>query len=105
MKMKKIKKIIGRRAVYTGKGYPFLKEVQIYKIMRQIDTNDPDSVEFYESDEEIAYAGGIKPSDRVEVQPVLPDGRLSWVTSDPYFRDLTLLSSNKSKSQKGEKKS
>lgn len=98
--MKKAKQIIGRRAIYTGKDHPYLQEVKIVMVMIQTNPNDPESILCLRSDEEIAEAGGVKPSDRVEVQPVLPDGRLSWVSSDPRMADLRFINSNKPKSKK-----
>ena len=82
-----MQKIIGRRARYKGKEHPYLNEVVIRAMIAQEpdELDDPDNHLYLDNDADIAAAGGVKPDDRVEVQPVLPDGRLSWVTSDPRF--------------------
>ena len=50
---------------------------------------DPDDVQILRSDEEIAAAGGVQVTDRVEVVPFLEsEGRFSFVTSDPRACDL-----------------
>ena len=86
-----MKRIIGRRASYKGKEHPYLNEVVIIRAMIAQDTDDVDNHLHLDNDADIAAAGGVKPDDRVEVRPILPDGRLSWVTSDPRMRDLTLV--------------
>ena len=89
-----MEKIIGRRARYKGKEHPYLEEVVIVRafIAQEPDeVDDPDNHLYLDNDVDIAAAGGVKPTDRVEVQPVLPDGRLSFVTSDPRLADLEFL--------------
>jgi hypothetical protein len=89
-----MKKIIGRRARYKGREHPYLEEVVIVRafIAQESDElDDPDNHLYLDNDADIEAAGGVKPTDRVEVQPVLPDGRLSWVTSDPRLSDLEFL--------------
>jgi len=89
-----MEKIIGRRARYKGREHPYLNEVVVIRAMiaqEPDEFDDPDNHLYLDNDVDIAAAGGVKPDDRVEVRPVLPDGRLSWVTSDPKFRDLLLL--------------
>jgi hypothetical protein len=86
-----MEKIIGRRARYKGKEHPYLEEVVVVRAFIARDTDDVDNHLYLDNDADIAAAGGVKPTDRVEVQPVLPDGRLSFVTSDPRFVDLEFL--------------
>jgi len=86
-----MEKIIGRRARYKGREHPYLREVVIVRAFIARDTDDVDNHLYLDNDADIAAAGGVKPTDRVEVQPVLPDGRLSWVTSDPRLADLEFL--------------
>ncbi|MFA6566675.1 MAG: hypothetical protein WCS96_00540 [Victivallales bacterium] len=86
-----MKRIIGRRARYKGKDHPYLKEVVIIRAMIEPDADDPDNHLYLDNDADIEAAGGAKPTDRLEVRPVLPDGRLSWVTSDPKLKDLKFI--------------
>ncbi len=86
-----MQKIIERKARYKGTEHPYLKEVVIIKAMISNGSENPDDHLYLDNDADIAAAGGVKPTDRVEVQPILPDGRRSWVTSDPLFKDLELL--------------
>lgn len=86
-----MKKIIGRRARYKGKEHPYLNEVVVIRAMIAQEPNDPDNHLYLDNDADIADAGGVKPTDRVEVRPVLEDGRLSWVTSDPLLCDLDFV--------------
>jgi len=83
-----MKRIIGRRARYKGKEHPYLSDVVIIRAFIAQDTDDVDNHLYLDNEADIEAAGGVKPTDRVEVQPVLSDGRLSWVTSDPLLRDL-----------------
>lgn len=86
-----MKKIIGRKARYKGREHPYLREVVIIRAMIEQDTNDIDNHLYLDDDADIEAAGGVKPTDRVEVRPVLEDGRLSWVTSDPRLKDLEFI--------------
>jgi hypothetical protein len=86
-----MKRIIGRRARYKGKEHPYLSDVVIIRAFIAQDTDDVDNHLYLDNDADIEAAGGVKPDDRVEVRPVLPDGRLSWVTSDPRMRDLKFV--------------
>lgn len=86
-----MEKIIGRRARIIGREHPYLQEVVI---VRAFISQEPDELEdvdnhlYLDNDANIAAAGGVKPTDRLEVQSVLPDGHLSFVTSDPRRADL-----------------
>jgi len=89
-----MEKIIGRRARYKGEEHPYLSQVVIIRAMiaqEPDEFDDPDNHLYLDNDADIEAAGGVKPTDRVEVRPVLPDGRLSWVTSDPRMIDLEML--------------
>lgn len=86
-----MKKVIGRRAKYTGKEHPYLDEVVVIRAMIALDPKDPDNHLYLDKDADIAAAGGVKPTDRVEVCPILPDGSASWVTSDPLMKDLKFI--------------
>ncbi|OQA82308.1 MAG: hypothetical protein BWY28_03255 [bacterium ADurb.Bin236] len=86
-----MKRVIGRRARYKGKERPYLSEVVVIRAFIAQDTDDVDNHLYLDNDADIEAAGGVKPTDRVEVQPLLPDGRLSFVTSDPLLRDLDFV--------------
>jgi len=80
-------KIIGRKARYTGREQK-LDRVLIVAAMLSRDPDDPDEHLYLKTDKEIVDAGGVKPTDRVEVRPIHPDGRVSWITCDPLWSDL-----------------
>ena len=86
-----MKRVIGRRARYKGKERPYLSEVVVIRAFIAQDTDDVDNHLYLDNDADIEAAGGVKPTDRAEVQPILPDGRRSWVTSDPLLRDLEFV--------------
>lgn len=85
-----MKRIIGRKARYTGNEQN-LDRVVIVAAMISRGKDDPDEHLYLKTDKEIAEAGGIAPTDRVEVRPIHPDGRVSWITCDPRLCDLRLL--------------
>jgi hypothetical protein len=85
-----MKRIIGRKARYTGKEQN-LDKVVIVAAMITRGSNDPDEHLYLKTDKEIENAGGVKPTDRVEVRPIHPDGRVSWITCDPLYRDLRFI--------------
>ena len=82
-----MKKIIGRKARYTGKEQN-LDKVVIVAAMISRGAKDPDEHLYLDNDKDIAAAGGVASTDRVEVRPIHPDGRVSWITCDPLYRDL-----------------
>ncbi len=85
-----MKRIIGRKARYTGKEQN-LNKVVIVAAMIARGSNDPDEHLYLKTDKEIEKAGGVKPTDRVEVRPIHQDGRVSWITCDPLYRDLRFI--------------
>ena len=85
-----MKKIIGRKAKYTGSEQN-LDKVIIVAAMIARGATDPDEHLYLKTDKEIEKAGGVSPTDRVEVRPIHPDGRLSWITCDPLFKDLDFI--------------
>jgi len=82
-----MKIIIGRKARYTGEEQK-LDRVIVVAAMLSRDPDNPDEHLYLKTDKEIEKAGGVKPTDRVEVRPIHPDGRVSWITCDPLMRDL-----------------
>ena len=84
-------RIIGGKARYAGKDFPGMDRVVIVAAMIDDGSGDPDNHIHLDRDDEIALAGGVKPTDRVEVRPIHPDGRVSFVTCDPIYGDLSLI--------------
>jgi len=84
-----MEKIIGRKARYIGKEQR-LDRVVIVAALISHDPDNPDEHLYLKTDKEIAEAGGVKPTDRVEVRPIHLDGRVSWITCDPLMCDLLL---------------
>ena len=85
-----MERIIGRKARYTGKEQT-LDNVVIIAAMLSRDPDNPDEHLYLKTDKEIEEAGGVKPTDRVEVRPIHSDGRVSWITCDPLRRDLAFI--------------
>ena len=87
-------KIIGTVTQYTGTEHAYLTgcKVRIVTVLRGLDPKnpDPDDVTILTTDSEVEAAGGVRATDRVEVQPwvEIDGGRWSFVTSDPLLRDL-----------------
>lgn len=84
-----MEKFIGRKARYTGREQN-LGRVVIVAALISNDPENPDERLYLKTDKEIEEAGGVKPTDRVEVRPIHPDGRVSWITCDPLWSDLIL---------------
>ena len=85
-----MERIIGRKARYVGKEQN-LNNVVIIAAMLSGNSDNPDEHLYLKTDKEIEKAGGVKPTDRVEVRPIHPDGRVSWITCDPLRRDLVFI--------------
>ena len=88
-------KIIGSVTTYHGTEHPYLvgHKLKIIAILKGFDADnpDPDGVKILTTDEELEAAGGVRATDRVEVQPWIDDGdggHWSFVTSDPRACDL-----------------
>ena len=82
-----MEKIIGRKARYVGKEQTLDRVVVVAALLSR-DPDNPDEHLYLKTDREIAEAGGVKPTDRVEARPIHPDGRVSWITCDPRMCDL-----------------
>ena len=85
-----MEKIIGRKARYTGSEQN-LGNVIIVAALISHDPDNPDEHLYLKTDKEIEEAGGVKPTDRVEVRPIHPDGRVSWITCDPLYGDVRFI--------------
>ena len=88
-------KTIGTVTRNTGTEHAYLIGYQVKIIAVIVGGADPeiepDDVEILRTDEEVAAAGGVQVTDRVEVVPWIEDkdgGRWSFVTSDPRAIDL-----------------
>jgi hypothetical protein len=77
-----MQQVIGTETTYLGHKFPFMhgQQVRIVAVIK------PDA--YLKNDRDLAEAGEVSADDRIEVQPRLPDGRWSWVTSDPQAADL-----------------
>jgi hypothetical protein len=88
-------KVIGAITTCQSEEHPYLKgyKVRIVAVFKNgaradIDVEGPDYADIDDEDD-LARAGGVTASDRVEVQPWLEkEGRFSFVTSDPKAEDL-----------------
>jgi hypothetical protein len=49
---------------------------------------DSDDGRYLRTEADLAAAGGLAPGDRLEVCPILPDGRVSFVASDAAPEEL-----------------
>jgi len=85
-----MKKIIGRKARYTGKEQNLDKVVTVAAMISR-GSDDPDEHLYLDNDKDIEKAGGVAPTDRVEVRPIHPDGRVSWISCDPLLKDLDFI--------------
>ena len=88
-------KIIGSITTLVGLDeQAFLRghDLRIVTVLRGLDAQnpDPDGVKILKTDAEIEAAGGVRGTDRIEVQPWIDvdGGRWSFVTSDPRACDL-----------------
>lgn len=79
-------RIIGRRASYTGNEQNLDKVV----IVAALISDGSEEHLYLKTDKEIEEAGGVAPTDRVEVRPIHSDGRVFWITCDPLYADLDL---------------
>lgn len=81
------KQVIGAVTTYLGHDYG-MKPGHKVKIVAVL-PNDEDAC--IRDDDELARRGGMKATDRVEVQPFIEqEGRFSWVTNDPKATDLAI---------------
>ena len=86
-KQAEAKQVIGAVTTYLGHDYG-MKPGHKVKIIAVL-PNDEDA--YIRDDDELARRGGVKASDRIEVQPYIEsEGRFSWVTNDPPATDLDL---------------
>jgi hypothetical protein len=86
-------KILGSITTYVGSEIPGLNglRVRILAVLRGAlrPDHDPDSDDSFVNDEqELERLGGVTADDRLDVQPIFPDGRQSFVHVDPRAIDL-----------------
>jgi len=81
-------RVIGRRTTCQSGEHPYLRghEVVVVAVLKHALSGDDSQT--LTTDDEIRAAGGVGPDDRLEVAPILPDGTLSFATSDPRATDV-----------------
>ncbi len=81
-------RVIGRRTTCDSDEHPYLRghEVVVVAVLKHALRNE--EYESLTSDDAVRAAGGVGPDDRLEVAPILPDGTLSFATSDPRASDV-----------------
>lgn len=81
-------RVIGRRTTCDSAEHPYLHghEVVVVAVLKNALRSDDSQT--LTTDDEIRAAGGVGPDDRLEVAPILPDGTLSFATSDPRATDV-----------------
>jgi hypothetical protein len=81
-------KVLGLRTTYTGSEHPYLNGIEVVVVAVLKDALVTHDGLYLTTDEAVSAAGGVGPDDRVEVQPILPDGQQSFVSSDPKAVEL-----------------
>ncbi|MFZ5786938.1 MAG: hypothetical protein ACOY3Y_10900, partial [Acidobacteriota bacterium] len=81
-------RVIGRRTTCDSDEHPYLRGHQVVVVAVLKNALRTDEYQSLTTDEEIRAAGGVGPDDRLEVAPILPDGTLSFATSDPRATDV-----------------
>ena len=81
-------RVIGRRTTCDNDEHPYLRGHQVVVVAVLKNALRTDEYQSLATDEEIRAAGGVGPDDRLEVAPILPDGTLSFATSDPRATDV-----------------
>lgn len=82
-------RVIGRRTTCHSKEHAYLHgyTVVIVAVLKDA-LRQEEGGEYLTTEEAVRAAGGVGPYDRVEVAPILKDGRMSFVTSDPRAVDV-----------------
>jgi len=81
-------RVIGRRTTCDSAEHPYLRGYQVVVVAVLKNALRSDEYLTLTTDDEIRAAGGVGPDDRLEVAPILPDGTLSFATSDPRATDV-----------------
>jgi len=81
-------RVIGRRTTCDSDEHPYLRGHEVVVVAVLKNALRTDEYQSLTTDEEVSAAGGVGPDDRLEVAPILPDGTLSFATSDPRATDV-----------------
>ena len=81
-------RVIGRRTTCDSAEHPYLRGYQVVVVAVLKNALRSDEYLTLTTDDEIRAAGGVGPDDRLEFAPILPDGTLSFATSDPRATDV-----------------
>jgi hypothetical protein len=81
-------RVVGRRTRYVGDELRFLRGHEVVVVAVLKDALRAREHGYLRTEDEVRLAGGVSAGDRIEVAPVMPDGGLSFVTSDPRAVDL-----------------
>jgi len=81
-------RVIGRRTTCESAEHPYLRGHQVVVVAVLKNALRTDEYQSLTTDEEVRAAGGVGFDDRIEVAPILPDGTLSFATSDPRATDV-----------------
>jgi hypothetical protein len=81
-------RVIGRRTTCDSDEHAYLRGHEVVVVAVLKNALRTDEYQSLATDEEISAAGGVGLDDRLEVAPILPDGTLSFATSDPRATDV-----------------
>jgi hypothetical protein len=81
-------RVIGRRTTCDSDEHAYLRGHEVVVVAVLKNALRTDEYQSLATDDEVRAAGGVGPDDRLEVAPVLPDGTLSFATSDPRATDV-----------------
>jgi hypothetical protein len=76
-------RVIGRRTTCDSDEHPYLRGHEVVVVAVLKNALRSEEHEYLSTEDAVRAAGGVGPDDRVEVDPILPTGRLSFATSDP----------------------
>jgi hypothetical protein len=76
-------RVIGRRTTCDSDEHPYLRGHEVVVVAVLKNALRSEDHEYLTTEDAVSAAGGVGPDDRLEVAPILPEGRLSFATSDP----------------------
>jgi hypothetical protein len=82
-------RLLGRHTRYVGATHPGLYGCRVVIVAVLKPPRDGDDGRYLRTEGELGAAGGLVPGDRLEVRPILPDGRVSFVASDAAPEELS----------------
>jgi len=81
-------RVIGRRTTCDSDEHPYLRGHEVVVVAVLKNALRSEEHEYLSTEDAVRAAGGVGPDDRLEVAPILPEGRLSFATSDPRATDV-----------------